>query len=140
MSNELKKYLIEHEGLRLKPYLDTVGKTTIGVGRNLTDNGITEDEAMLLLEHDIAGARGSLRHFKWFNDLDYVRQDVLAELVFNIGYPRFLTFKKMIGALEEGDYTLAAYELLDSKWALQVGKNRSNNMHMRLRDGYAYGL
>lgn len=140
MSRELKKYLIEHEGLRLKPYVDTVGKTTIGVGRNLTDNGITEDEAMLLLEHDIAGARGSLRHFGWFNDLDYVRQDVLAELVFNIGYPRFLTFKKMIAALEDGDYTLAAYELLDSKWALQVGSNRSNNMHMRLRDGYSYNL
>lgn len=51
---QLKKELIRDEGFRSKPYKCTAGKLTIGVGRNIEDNGITEDEAMYLLENDIA--------------------------------------------------------------------------------------
>ena len=60
----LKDMLIRHEGLKLKPYLCTAGKLTIGVGRNIQDRGITYQEAMMLLENDIRlikAQRGRLR-------------------------------------------------------------------------------
>ena len=50
---DLRDQLIIDEGLRLRPYRDSVGKLTIGVGRNLDDVGISNDEAMVLLDHDI---------------------------------------------------------------------------------------
>lgn len=140
MSDRLKKQLVKHEGLRLKPYVDSVGKTSIGVGRNLDDNGISQDEAFMMLDNDIKRARQELMQFEWFHELDPIRQETLIELNFNLGLPRFLTFKKMIAALEEEDYHCAATELLDSKWALQVGSARSNSLYLRLRDGYDYNL
>ena len=59
--------------------------------------------------------------FNWYRRLDNVRQDVIIEMIFNLGLPRFLGFKKMIQALREDDYPQAAIEMLDSKWARQVG-------------------
>ena len=61
MKNRLREMLIRHEGLHLKPYRDSVGKLTIGVGRNLDDVGITREEALILLEHDIAKGRRDVR-------------------------------------------------------------------------------
>lgn len=126
MTNEpralLRKQLIRDEGIRLKPYRCTAGKLTIGVGRNLDDVGLTEDEALALLDHDIdrcilqlAGA------FPWFASLDVVRQRVLVNLCFNLGLPRLSTFVRMLAALERRDFTTAAAELRDSKWYSQVG-------------------
>ena len=84
----LKELLIKHEGLRLKPYYDTATppRLTIGVGRNLTDRGITEEEAMFLLENDIKATLQSLKEvFSWFVFLDNVRQAVVVSMVFNMG-------------------------------------------------------
>lgn len=120
--NKLTKQLIRDEGLRLKPYHDTVGKLTIGVGRNLDDNGITEDEASYLLQNDIAVSKRELSAYGWFNRLDEVRQGAIINMHFNLGLPRLLTFRKMIAALECGNYTKAANEALDSRWANQVGQ------------------
>lgn len=118
----LRTQLIKHEGLRLKPYRDTVGKLTIGVGRNLTDNGITAKEAMALLEDDIANAVADLRqHFAWFDSLDDVRQRVLADMCFNLGIWRLGAFARMLKAIQAGDYAVAAQEMLESRWAQQVG-------------------
>lgn len=58
MITVLKDMLIRHEGLKLKPYRDTVGKLTIGAGRNLNDLGISEREAMFLLDNDIMERAG----------------------------------------------------------------------------------
>lgn len=136
--HRLKKIIREHEGLRLFPYKCPAGKWTIGSGRNLSDNGISYDEAMLLLENDIHRAMDELSHFDWYMRLNGVRKGVLTELNFNIGLGRFCTFKKMISALENNNYEMAAAEMLDSKWARQVGATRSNNMAYRmLRGAYA---
>ena len=115
--------LIKHEGLRLKPYRDTVGKLTIGVGRNLDDVGITREEALYLLGNDIFRVKAGLYDaFLWSINLDAVRKDVVINMVFNLGLGRFKRFKRMIAAIERQDWDGAAKEMLDSKWAKQVGR------------------
>ena len=111
-----------HEGLRLKPYLCTAGKTTIGYGRNLDDNGISKAEAMLMLATDTVMFEQALdRQFRWFDGLSYHRKSVLIDMAYNLGMPRLLQFKKMLSALEKGDYEEVVIQMLDSKWANQVG-------------------
>lgn len=111
------------EGLRLKPYTDTVGKLTIGVGRNLSDVGISADEARALLKADVDRAERDLdRSVPWWRTLSDNRQRVLLNLCFNIGLTRFLGFKKMLGAIQTGEYDRAATEMTSSRWAEQVGE------------------
>ncbi|AIM40791.1 putative lysozyme [Idiomarinaceae phage Phi1M2-2] len=118
----LEKQLAIDEGLRLKPYRDTVGKLTIGYGRNLDDVGISEEEALNMMRNDIAVSRRELSQYSWFRNLDDKRKDAVINMHFNLGLPRLLTFRKMIAALERGDYKRAADEALDSRWAVQVGE------------------
>jgi len=135
LMEELAQRIEAHEGLRLFPYTDTVGKLTIGYGRNLQDRGISKAEATYLMQNDLAESRIELIHYDWFNKLDKVRQEVLIELHFNIGLTKILKFKQMIGHLITGDYTKAAEQLLDSLWAKQVGRTRSRDMVDRLTTG-----
>jgi lysozyme len=115
--------LVRHEGLRLRPYLDTVGKTTIGVGRNLTDRGITQAEAFYLLANDIDICLHQLTaSFPWFVDLDPVRQRVWVDLCFNMGIAKLYAFKQTLSAMAAGKYEVAAAEFKDSDWYTQVGK------------------
>jgi len=133
----LIKQLIKHEGMRLKPYVDTVGKTTIGVGRNIDDNGISEAEAMMMLEHDIADCESeAMRTWTWFPLLGEVRQNVLLNMVFNMGMPRVLGFRNMLHAIELQDYTKASADMLDSKWARQVG-GRARELAAQMKSGEA---
>jgi lysozyme len=122
MSERLKALLMKHEGLKLKPYKCTAGKATIGVGRNLDDVGISQEEAMHLLENDIKRCVLEANKFSWFKGLDDVRQEVVISMIFNLGIYRFKGFKKLIGALMIKDYKEAALEMLDSQWSEQVGK------------------
>lgn len=129
----LKALIIRHEGLVLKPYKDTVGKLTIGVGRNLDDVGISTIEANFLLDNDLARVISECRvQFKWFNDLDDARQNVICSMVFNLGLPRFLGFQKMLAAIEKKDWKAAADEMMMSRWAGQVGKRASELAQMML--------
>ncbi|HEX8030265.1 MAG TPA: glycoside hydrolase family protein [Vicinamibacterales bacterium] len=131
----LKQQLKEHEGLRLKPYTDTTGHLTIGVGRNLTDVGITEDEAMEMLEHDIAIAVGALStKLPWFLDLDDVRQRVLIDMAFNMGIDMLLTFHRFLAAARIGDWDEAANEMMASRWAMQV-RDRATRLIRMMRTG-----
>ena len=114
--------LTRDEGLRLKPYLDTVGKTTIGVGRNLTDVGISEDEADYLLRSDISRTVADLnRLLPWWSTLDDVRQRVLANMAFNMGAVGLSEFHQTLTAIQAGAYEAAASGMLHSLWARQVG-------------------
>lgn len=133
--NQLQSVIIEHEGVRLKPYRDTKGVLTIGVGRNLDDCGISEDEAMFLLNNDLTTCETQLSRYDWYVGLDKVRQGVIIELVFNVGLPKALLFKNMIIAIINENWAGAANELLDSAWAKQVGSTRSENMASRLLRG-----
>lgn len=132
---QLDEVIIQHEGMRLKPYTDTTGHLTIGIGRNLDDNGISQDEAMYLFNNDLTSCESGLSSYSWYCSLDEVRQGVLIELTFNIGLSKVLQFVNMISALKNGAYSKAATELLSSKWATQVGQDRANNMARRLMSG-----
>lgn len=123
-----------HEGLRLKPYLCTAGKLTIGYGRNLEDKGITALEAEYLLEHDIAKVLGELKfNLSFWANISEVRKVVLVDMCFNLGINGLLKFKRMIKAIEDKDYSKAAAEMLDSKWAGQV-KRRANELNFMMRE------
>lgn len=131
----LKLQLVKHEGLRLKPYTDTVGKLTIGVGRNLTDRGISEDEAQTLLEHDINEAwRICQVLVPGFDGLPEPQQHALLDMAFNMGQPHLATFSRMLAAVNARDFNRAAAEMLESKWATQVGA-RARTLAALMRTG-----
>ncbi len=120
--DSLRVLLIRHEGLRLKPYKDSVGLLTIGYGRCLDNVGISEAEALVLLDNDISKAVAYCREaFPWFNSIDDSRQNVIASMVFNLGAAGFAEFKKLIAAVIRADFSEAANQMLLSRWAGQVG-------------------
>lgn len=131
----LLQMLIRHEGLKLKVYKCPAGKLSIGVGRNLEDLGITKEEAIDLAENDIRRCHLELyENFEWYKRLDHPRQDALIDMVFNLGLPRFLGFRKMINALSMGWFEEAAKEALDSEWAKQV-HGRAHEIASMVRTG-----
>jgi lysozyme len=134
MTKFISQIMID-EGLRLHPYLDTVGKTTIGYGRNLTDNGISEVEAIDLLQHDIDKVMEMLPSaIPFWAKLSDARQRVLANMCFNMGLPTLLSFKKMLAYLKINEYELAAHEMENSLWYKQVG-GRAVRLTVMMRTG-----
>jgi lysozyme len=127
--------LIDHEGLKKLPYVDTMEKTSIGIGRNLTDRGISREEAIYLCLNDVKESRSELSNYQWYESLDDVRKDVLVELHFNIGLSKLLKFDNMIQSLILKKYADAATHMLDSAWRKQVGDRRALNMAKRLSTG-----
>jgi lysozyme len=99
---KLIEELKRDEGVKFKPYHCSADKLTIGVGRNLEDVGISEAESDFLLANDI-------------------RKRVMINMCFNLGLSRLLNFKKFLAAMEAADWEEAAVQMLDSKWARQVG-------------------
>lgn len=119
---DLKEQLVRHEGLRLTVYDCPAGYKTIGVGRNLEGKGITEEEALYLLENDINYFTEQLRdNLDWFDDIPEEKQQILVNMAFNLGVAGLMNFKNMLSAVEEGRWSDASTEMLDSKWADQVG-------------------
>lgn len=135
MTETLEARLIDHEGLKLKPYRDTKGKLTIGVGRNLDDRGITREEALYLLANDINLARQEALRIPAYLVLDEARREVLAEMVFNMGLGKVLKFEKMLAAIEAKDYAEAAREMLDSKWAREDVGERAHTLARIMETG-----
>lgn len=132
---DLETLLIKHEGLRLKPYRDSVDKLTIGVGRNLDDVGITRDEALNLMRSDIVNITRELnQNFEWYDSLDYIRKAALIDMVFNLGITKFLQFNQTIHWLETKNWDKAANEMLNSTWSEQVG-DRAQDLAKMIRTG-----
>lgn len=133
---KLAAQLQRHEALKLKPYVDTVGKLTIGIGRNLDDTGITEAEALYLLEGDIDRVTRGLvaRYPTWFPELDPVRQAVLVNMGFNLGLGGLASFTKMLAAIAAKQYGQASDEMIVSKWAQQTG-HRAGELAAQMRTG-----
>jgi lysozyme len=131
----LLEQLMRDEGVRLFPYVDTVGKITIGVGRNLTDGGISRAEAMQLLAADVQNAAAHLdRALPWTQGLDDVRRSALLNMTFNMGIGRLCDFTKFLAALRVEDWKTARNEMLDSQWAKQVGA-RAQRLAIQIETG-----
>ena len=134
----LRSQLERHEGLRLRVYKDTVGVNTIGYGRNLDDVGITREEADYMLAADIERVERELDTIDEYVTLDRIRQTVIANMCFNVGFRGLLNFKRMWKHLGRHDYPGAAKEMLNSKWAGQVG-NRAIELAKIMRTGEVSG-
>ncbi|MEP5762979.1 MAG: glycoside hydrolase family protein [Halieaceae bacterium] len=148
---KLKSQLIIHEGNRLEAYICPGGCLTVGVGRNVEANPVTaeigrdilavgdkvtQEEAMLLLDADLARYEDEVRAaIPCFDHLSDTRQNVLIDMAFNMGTAGLMKFRKMLAALEAGEYYRASMEMQDSRWARQV-RSRAD----RLSDMMATGV
>lgn len=139
VSEELKK----EEGFKSTVYKCSSGKHTIGFGRNLDDRGITLDEANDLLRNDICRCDAELsQNIPNYSKLNGPRQYVIISMCYNLGLSGVIKFKKMWQAINEGDFAKASLEMLDSKWAEQVGP-RARKLARIMETGemgeYGYG-
>ena len=139
----LKNRIKMHEGCRLIPYLDTTSNWTIGWGHKMESvspsilaDGITQDEADHLLDVDIGIAENGVSRLPAMvlNNCNEVRRGVLIEMLFQLGYAGVLKFKRMLAAIEQGNFGLAAVEMIDSRWYDQT-PNRVEEMAAIMRDG-----
>lgn len=145
----IKNMLLDEEGYRKYKYYDTKGFLTIGIGNNLTAKGISEsdadklwpngmslDEALKDLQEEIIKVISYFSSsFPFINEMDEVRQAVLIDMGYNMGVSKVLRFTKMIGAIEKHNWSLAASEMVNSKWASDVGKKRSTKLHDMMLTG-----
>jgi lysozyme len=135
MSNQLINQLKRHEGVKLKPYKCSAGKLTIGVGKNIEDNGITLEEAEYLLQNDIAEARSQLLNsFPWMSTLNDARISAMINFTFNVGIGTVKKFKNALEHLKNREFDEAATEMLNSRWSEQVGA-RSKEIADQIRTG-----
>lgn len=128
-----KTLIQKHEGFRDRVYLDTEGIPTVGWGHAfIAGSKVSREICEMLFESDYAVA---CRDYTTLGlTLNPVRRSVIINMLFNLGLPRFLGFRKMIDALRKGDYSQAAAEMCDSKWAKQVG-SRADNLAEMMRTG-----
>lgn len=132
---DIIEQLKRDEGTRLKIYQDSVGKWTIGTGRNLSDVGISQDESDFLLKNDIDKATQQLAEsIPWTSQLDDARHGALVNMAFNLGIHGLMGFKNTLAMIQAGDYTRAAANMLDSKWAEQVGP-RAHRLAKQIETG-----
>ena len=139
MTPEGQARLIIHEGEILHVYQDSEGFWTLGIG-HLVDprkgGGIPQRVSRILFEDDVNIATVHARiAFPWFDALDPVRQDVIVNLIFNMGIGGVKEFKLMLDAIERQDWQVAAYELFNSKWRVQVKERRANDLCRALERG-----
>ena len=135
--SKLVAQLKRHEGVKSHAYKCTANMITVGVGRNIDENGgigLSDDEINYLLENDIKRCKQELIALSWFTDPDSVRQDALVNLCFNLGLTRLMGFNNAMAAMAEGDYERAADEFYDSRWAKQV-KSRADEVCEMVRTG-----
>jgi len=132
---KLIEIIKENEGLKLTPYRDTKGLLTIGYGHNLDDKPISKSAAEFILNDDISDAAQDLfNHYPDYAALSEPRQCALIDMTFNMGINKVKTFYKMHQAIKEYDFKRAAFEILDSKYHLDVG-NRAKTNAVMMRDG-----
>lgn len=134
---EIKEEIKRHEGYREIVYIDSVGVPTGGYGHAFLNGSRLPPVVCDLLfeqDYDIAAMDYELLSNRNGLDLDPVRRGVLINMLFNMGIVRVGKFKKMLAALSNKDWDRAADEMLDSKWAGQVGK-RSTYLAETMRKG-----
>ncbi len=126
MSEELRKMLKRHEGVKNFVYLCSEGYETIGVGRNIADSGLglSDDEVDYLLDNDIKRVKDELNdEYYWFGGLSEVRQHAMIDISFNLGQTRLRGFKKALRRLLMLWLLKIMTALLMSLWTVD-GPNR----------------
>jgi len=129
----IKDMIKKHEGWRSKPYNDTEGILTIGYGFNIAQ-GITREEGEALLDIRLKKVFTDAILLDEFIYLDEIRQIVIIDMIYNMGLRGVKKFKNMRKAIKDGDWDRAADEMLDSRWARQVGK-RATKLAKIMKEG-----
>ena len=128
MSEVLKKRIREHEGYRDRPYLDSLGKATIGFGHLITEEDEFEEgkqypkeQLLKLFDKDFAKAEmGADQLVGHIQELHIEAKNIVTEMVFQLGTQGVRNFRNMISALHDRDYQRASAEMLDSRWHAQT--------------------
>lgn len=131
LKTPLEQLIAEDEGLRLMPYKCSAGVLTVGYG---TTFPLSEVEAHLLMRNRLQLVLDQCeRRFPWWPKLSPARQQVIASMGYQLGIAGLMGFRRMLAALERGDYDGAAREMLDSKWAKRDTPGRAGRLAERMR-------
>lgn len=135
---DIYKQLIRDEGNVPYAYQDSLGYWTIGIGFLIDKRKggrLPKEVSDFWLNYEVDKVRGELsKRLPLYNKLDNVRKDCLVNMAFNLGVNGLLNFKKTLKLVEQGDYSSAATEMLDSRWANQVG-DRAKRLSEQMRSG-----
>lgn len=131
---DLKEQLRRDEGCKSTVYFDTKGIPTVGVGRNLQNPGLSDDEIDYLLTNDVKKRFEALSGYKWFMGLDEVRRAAILNMSF-MGVDKLLGFHDMIYHLSRGEWNEASMAAVDSQWAKDVGPGRSGRIAQQIQSG-----
>lgn len=131
----LKARLTRTEGRRNRPYVDTRGFTTIGIGHNLSAKGVPDELVDIWFNEDIAEAVQGANSLPAYNQLDPVRQTVLVDMIFNMGLDKVREFVNTLAYLSKGQWDMAAEQMLASAWAKQVG-SRATELARIIKSGH----
>ena len=133
--------LLYEEGRKNKPYKDSEGFWTGGIGHKMTDTELKDCSGFIpdslidrWYDSDTAKAANSAKKYSWFKDLNEPRQAVIISMIFQMGEAGFADFKKTISFISKGNFQAAATEMLDSKWAKQT-LNRAKRHTRQMRTG-----
>ena len=138
--DKLLESVKRHEGYRNKVYLDTLGKRTVGVGHLCVEDFWEDDKEyeekflMTILEHDLESAIKGAKDLMSENgcmDIDEVAEEIIIEMVFQLGKTGVSKFRNMWKHLSALEYSDAASEMLDSRWAKQT-PNRAQDMSAQM--------
>jgi lysozyme len=143
--DKLIEELIKDEGYKYEIYLDHLGYPTFGVGHLILEKDeeygkpvgtpVSEERIKECLSNDIEIICNELnRNMEWWQDLNDTRQRVLANMAFNLGLPRLSKFVKFLKAVQDSDWEKASEEMMDSKWATQVG-DRAKRLKIKMLKG-----
>ena len=141
---QVQKQLEIDEGVVYEIYTDHLGYPTFGIGHLITKNDPEFEEpvgtpvskervdSVFAIDIKIAEDECCVLYPFW-EELPEEVQEILVNMMFNLGRPRLTKFKKMNAALEMGDWKTAAIEGRDSRWYHQVG-SRSERLMTRMEN------
>jgi lysozyme len=141
--DKLRKELAEDEGCKYEIYLDHLGLPTMGIGHLITENDpehgkpvgtvVEQERVQAAFDLDIAvTVHECHRLYDDFDDLPEECQRIIANMMFNLGYPRLSKFKGMKAGVDARDWNEAADQMVDSRWYTQV-PNRARRLVARMR-------
>lgn len=141
--NRLREDLETDEGVKYEIYLDHLGYPTFGIGHLIREDDpehgwevgteISESRVAEAFEQDVQTVLSDCNTlYPDFDDLPEEAQLVIANMMFNLGYPRLSAFKGMKAGVDARDWNRAADEMIDSRWYKQV-TNRAQRLVDRIR-------
>lgn len=131
MSEEdVKNMIIQHEGIRYRPYQDSLGLWTVGIGHLIGDGKtlppswnreFSQEEVMAMFEKDYAHHNRAAQNIPGYDKLNSIGKGALTDLTFNMGPSWYKKWPNFTRAISQGDVDSAAMSLENSKWYTQVG-------------------